>query len=102
MNLPDCLQSLQGYGVALLNNGGGLIIQSASLTLTDTQKDIMKAHKPVLLAILPTGAAYPVGAVLDAVEAYLEREAIMLEAGEPAATVVGVAAEQARCVLCPG
>lgn len=97
MNLLDCLLSLQGYGVALLNNGGGLVVQSDRLTLTDTHKATMTAHKPLLLAILPTGAAYPVGAVLDAVEAYQERVAIMRESGSTEqATIERAALAQAR------
>lgn len=103
MTLLDCLLSLQGYGVALLNNGGGLVVQSARLNLNDTQKATLTAHKPLLLAILPTGTACPVGAVLDAVEVYQERAAIMQASGDmPPATVEAVALEQARRVLSSG
>ncbi len=103
MNLLDCLSSLQGYGVALLNNGSGLVFQSARLTMNDTQKAILIANKPLLLAILPTGMVCPVGAVLNAVEAYQERVAIMQASGDqPPATVEAVALEQARRVLSPG
>lgn len=101
MTLPDCLASLQGYGVALLNNGGGLVVQSAHLTLTDAHKATLTAHKPLLLAILPDATACQVGAVLDAVETYLERAAIMQESGDvPPATVGLTATDQARRVLC--
>lgn len=48
-------------------------------------------------------AACPVGTVLDAVEAYQERVAIMQESGDtPPATVEAVALEQARRVLPSG
>lgn len=100
MNLPDCLLSLCGYGVALLNNGGGLVVQSARVTLTEAQKATLTAHKPLLLAILPTGTAYPVGGVLNAIEAYTERVAIMQETpSTDPATVERVALTQARKLL---
>lgn len=100
MNLYECLQTMQGYGVALTNNGGGLVVQSASFALDDSHKATLAAHKPLLLAILPSGAACPVGAVLDAVEAYIEREAIVLEnTGNQTTTAQRVAVEQASRVL---
>ena len=100
MTLSDCLLSLTGYGVALLNKGGRLVIQSANLTLNDQQKFILKSYKPLLLVILPTNIAYRVGVVLDAVEAYQERFAIMQEAEDiPLISIELIALQQARQLL---
>ncbi len=101
MNLLDCLSSLQGYGVALLNKSGNLVIQSVNLTLDDQQKFILKSHKPLLLTILPIGTAYPVGVVLDAVEAYQERFAIMQAENIPLTSIEPIALQQARQLLSP-
>lgn len=102
MNLLDCLSSLQGYGVALLNKSGRLVIQSVNLTLDDQQKFILKSHKPLLLTILPIGGtAYPVGVVLDAVEAYEERLAIMQVENIPLTSIEPIALQQARQLLSP-
>lgn len=102
MTLGDCLQSMQGYGVALQHKGEGLVIQSATFQPTDKQKIILKAHKPLLLAIIPQGEALPLGAVMDALEAYQEREAITHESNEPTVTAEQLALDQARGVLLPG
>lgn len=102
MTLLDCLQSLQGYGVALLNNGGGLVIQSDRLILSDGQRATLAANKPLLLAIMPADRACPVGTVLDALEAYEERIAIMHESPDVLSVVAEqVAQAQARRVLSP-
>ncbi|OQX04482.1 MAG: hypothetical protein BWK73_36065 [Thiothrix lacustris] len=102
MTLGDCLQTMQGYGVALQRNGDGLLIQSVTFKPTDQQKAILKAFKPLLLAILPSGAGQPIGAVMDAVEAYQERQAIMDESNVLPTTVERVALAQARRVLLSG
>lgn len=101
MTLLDCLLSMQGYGVALLNKSGRLVIQSVNLTLDDQQKFILKSHKPLLLTILPIGTAYPVGVVLDAVEAYQERLAIMQAGSIPLTSIEPIALQQARQLLSP-
>lgn len=99
MNLMLCLESLQGYSVDMINNGGRLVIQSPHYTITDTQKATLTTHKPLLLSILPNGKACPVGAVLDALEAYQEREAITLESGTDPFTAKWLALEQAQRLL---
>lgn len=100
MTLPDCLESLHGYGVVMQRRGSRLVIQSATVTPSDEQKATLQTHKPLLLTLLPDGAGYPPGAVLDAVEAYQERQAIMLDSGDMTpATVETVALSQAQAVL---
>lgn len=99
MNLINCLHSLCGYGINIINREGRLVIQSATYTLTTDQAACLKAHKPLLLSILPVGTGQIPGALMDAVEAYTEREAIMSESGVPVTTIDSVATAQARCVL---
>jgi hypothetical protein len=101
MTLGDCLQSMQGYGVALQHHGDGLVIQSVTFKPTDQHKAILKAFKPLLLAIIPDGVGLSIGTLMDAVEAYQERTAIMEESEELPTTVERVALAQARRVLNP-
>ena len=58
--LTTCLHSLQGYGVHFLNRNGRLVIQSAAYQLNDEQTTCLKAHKALLLSILPLASAVPV------------------------------------------
>lgn len=97
--MPECLENMQGQGVVLQRKGDGLSVRS-TFAVTDAQAQCLKAHKPLLLAVLPDGKAFPMGAVLDALEAYQERIAIMEESGEESATALGIAQEQARA-CCP-
>lgn len=100
MELLDCLEALQGYGVTLQRRGSGLFIQSATTTPTTHQKATISTHKPLLLAILPDGDVVPVGLVMDAVEAYTERTAIMQQDTTLSASVIETTAQaQARCVF---
>ena len=101
MSLLDCLDSLRGCGVYLKHQGGGLVIQSATFIPKPDQKTILSAHKPMLLALLPPDAACPLEAVYNAIEAYLERSAIMHGEADPA-TVEAVALAQAQAVLSAG
>lgn len=102
MTLSDCLQSMQGFGVTLQRNGEGLVIQSNAFKPNDQQKAILKAFKKTLLVILPDGVGYPVSVVMDAVEAYQERRAILEESREQPVTVEHEALLQARRVLLSG
>lgn len=101
MTLSDCLQSMQGFGVTLQRNGDGLAIQSNAFKPNDQQKIILKAHKTLLLAILPDGVGQHVGALLDALEAYQERGAILAESNLDPLTTERIALAQARRVLLP-
>ncbi len=98
MTLTHCLHSLCGYGVKLLNRNGRLVIRSTT-TPDDTQTACLKAHKPLLLAILPEQTAQSPGALLDALEVYNERVAIMAESGVPMTIIEPVATAQARHML---
>ena len=97
--LESCLLSLVGYGIHFRNRDGRLVIQSASYRLNHDQMASLTACKPFLLSILPAGECLPVGALLDALEAGLEREAIVLESGECPALAASLAQEQARAIL---
>lgn len=97
--LTTCLHSLQGYGVHFLKRNGRLVIQSAAYSLNDEQTACLKAHKALLLSILPLDVANTTSTLLDALEAYLEREAIMLESSETLALAQSVALQQAQAVL---
>lgn len=100
MNLTDCLESLQGYGVILRRRGDGLVIQSSTFTPTPEQKTTLKAHKALLLNLLDDGAGQTPGALVEAVGVFLERAAIMEESGDvPPVTGSGEALQQARRVL---
>jgi hypothetical protein len=101
MTLSDCLQTMQGFGVTLQRNGEGLAIQSNAFKPTDQQKAILKAHKALLLAILPDRAGQPIGALLDALEAYQERVAILAESNIDPLTTERIALDQAQRVLLP-
>lgn len=97
--LTTCLHSLQGYGVHFLNRNGRLVIQSAAYQLNDEQTTCLKAHKALLLSILPLEVAHTTSTLLDAVETYLEREAIMLESSETLALAQSIALQQAQAVF---
>lgn len=98
MTLLDCLDTLRGCGVTFKHQGGGLVLQSATFTPSPDQKAVLSAHKPLLLALLATDVAYPPEALYNAVEAYLERSAIMHGQADPE-TVGVVALAQARALL---
>ena len=97
--LTTCLHSLQGYGVHFLNRNGRLVIQSTAYQLNEEQTTYLKAHKALLLSILPLEVTHTTSTLLDAVEAYLEREAIMLEASETLALAQSIALQQAQAVF---
>ena len=99
MNLPECLHSLCGYGIGFLSRDGRLVIQSAIYQPNDAQTACLKSHKPLLLSILPDDVGYTPGALLDALEAYAEREAIMSESGVSFTVIEPIATAQARSVL---
>lgn len=103
MNLLDCLESLQGYGVTLRRRGAGLVIQSDTFTPSWEQKAILKAYKELLLTMLDDGAGQTPGQMVEAVGIYLERQAIMQERGDVLPVTADIAAlQQARRVLYPG
>lgn len=97
--LTTCLHSLQGYGVHFLKRNGRLVIQSAAYPLNDEQTACLKAHKALLLSILPLDVAHTTSTLLDAVETYFEREAIMLESSETLTLAQSLALQQAQTVL---
>lgn len=101
MNLSRCLHSLCGYGVSLVNRDGRLVIRSATYTPDAAQTACLKANKPLLLSLLPEHAEQPPGAILDALEAYNERIAIMAESDVDMFTARDVATAQAQQVLSP-
>jgi hypothetical protein len=99
MKLMTCLYQLQGYGIKFIHRQGRLVIQSTSYELTEAQTTCLKAHKALLLSILPLDTAHTTSTLLDAVEAYLEREAIILESSETLDLAHSIALQQAQAVL---
>lgn len=97
--LIPCLESLQGYGVSFLKRNSRLVIQSTSYQLNSVQMACLKAHKALLLSILTLDVAHTTSTLLEAVETYLEREAIMLESSEPLDLAHSIALQQAQAVL---
>lgn len=99
MNLMTCLYQLQGYGIKFVHRQGRLVIQSTTYALTEAQTTCLKAHKPLLLALLPIDITHNTSTLLEAVETYLEREAIMLESAETLELAQFIALQQAQAVL---
>lgn len=99
MSLEDCLNALSWYEVTLTAKGGVLSIQSPTLVLKDQHKATLSAHKPLLLAILSEGRPHTPKALLNALEAYWEREAITLESGVAHELIATLSLEQAHKVL---
>lgn len=99
MSLEDCLEALSGYEVTFTAKGGVLSIKSPTLVLNDQHKAMLSAHKPLLLAILSDGRPYMPRAILNALEAYWEREAITLESGVPHELIATLSLEQAHRIL---
>lgn len=101
MILSDCLHQLCACGVFLLNRDGRLVIQSATHQLSEPHAATLKAHKPLLLAILPNGLEQSPLDVLSAEEAYSERLAIMAESGIDETIATQTATTQAQHLLLP-
>lgn len=100
MSLMDCLDAMQGLGVALARRGEGLVIRSSTFRLDDAVKQELSAHKGLLVDLLPVeDKPYAVGLVLDAAEAYFEREAVILESGALLDDAQAVALVQARAIM---
>lgn len=98
-SLTTCLHSLQGYGVHFLKRQSRLVIQSTAYQLNDEQTTCLKTHKALLSSILPFDVAHTTSTLLNAVETYLEREAIILESSETLELAQAVALQQAQAVL---